>query len=175
MSPFCVAYGWNPQLCTESRDEIPGGRAPAAIDAAERLRDVHETLVERWQKAGASQSKYYDKRHTPKTFKVGDIVLLLTKNLKLNVPKKKLGPKFVGPFKILDAVGAQAYRLALPTEKKIHNVFHVSLLKPYKGRVGEEYKGRLPLSDEDSEWEVEKVLDHRTRKKVRQYLIRWKG
>jgi hypothetical protein len=77
-------------------------------------------------------------------------VLLSTKNLKLNVPKKKLSPKFAGPFRILDAVGAQAYCLALPTEKKIHNVFYISLLELYRLRTGEDYKGTLPLVDKDS-------------------------
>ncbi|XP_058099828.1 uncharacterized protein LOC131244201 [Magnolia sinica] len=46
--------------------------------------------------------------------------------------KGKLAPRFIGPFDILDRVGAVAYRLALPTAlASIHNVFHISMLKKY--------------------------------------------
>ena len=57
-------------------------------------------------------------------------MLLSTKNLKLKVPKKKIAAKFIGPFQVLDAVGKQAYYLALLTLYQMHNVFHVSLLEP---------------------------------------------
>jgi hypothetical protein len=62
-------------------------------------------------------------------FKVGDIVLLLTKNLKLLGVKKKLSARFLGPFRVYNAIGSQAYRLALPTLYKIYNVFYVCLLE----------------------------------------------
>ncbi|XP_073152919.1 uncharacterized protein [Henckelia pumila] len=46
--------------------------------------------------------------------------------------KGKLAPRFIGPFKILDRVGALAYRVALPPNLDgVHNVFHVSMLRKY--------------------------------------------
>ena len=101
-------------------------------------------------------------------------MLLATKNLRLPVPKKKLGPKYVGPFRVIDAVGTQAYRLALPSAYRIHNVFHVSLLEPWQHRAGEEPAEPMPLADDEGEWEVETVLDSRMRKGERYYLIQWK-
>lgn len=42
----------------------------------------------------------------------------------------KLGPRFFGPFKVLERVGDQAHRLELPTELDgIHNTFHVCYLR----------------------------------------------
>ena len=46
--------------------------------------------------------------------------------------KGKLSPKYVGPFEVLEKVGALAYRVALPPKLgKTHNVFHISSLKKY--------------------------------------------
>ncbi|XP_017970421.1 PREDICTED: uncharacterized protein LOC108660674 [Theobroma cacao] len=46
--------------------------------------------------------------------------------------KGKLSPRHIGPFKILERVGAVAYHLALPPDlSNIHPVFHVSMLRKY--------------------------------------------
>ncbi|XP_043808003.1 uncharacterized protein LOC122722136 [Manihot esculenta] len=46
--------------------------------------------------------------------------------------KGKLSPRFIGPYEIMERVGPVAYKLALPPElDKIHNVFHVSMLRRY--------------------------------------------
>ena len=47
--------------------------------------------------------------------------------------KGKLSPRFIGPFEVLKRVGEVAYMIALPPDlERIHNVFHVSVLRPYK-------------------------------------------
>ena len=47
--------------------------------------------------------------------------------------KGKLSPRFIGPYEMIDKVGPVAYILALPPElEKIHNVFHVSMLRSYR-------------------------------------------
>ena len=43
----------------------------------------------------------------------------------------KLAPKYCGPFDILPKLGSVVYQLALPPNMKVHNVFHVSILKIY--------------------------------------------
>lgn len=45
----------------------------------------------------------------------------------------KLSPKFDGPFLILERIGTIAYKLQLPDEARIHNVFHASLFKKKVG------------------------------------------
>ena len=44
----------------------------------------------------------------------------------------KLSSRFIGPFEVLERVGAVAYRLALPSSLSgVHEVFHVSMLRKY--------------------------------------------
>ena len=46
--------------------------------------------------------------------------------------KRKLAPRYIGPFEIRARVGEVAYRLVLPPElSRIHPVFHVSMLRKY--------------------------------------------
>ena len=42
-----------------------------------------------------------------------------------------LAPRYCGPFNILERIGLVAYKIALPLIVKVHDVFHVSLLKRY--------------------------------------------
>lgn len=47
--------------------------------------------------------------------------------------KGKLSQRYIGPFEVLSKVGAVAYELALPPDLgHVHNVFHMSVLKPFK-------------------------------------------
>ena len=46
--------------------------------------------------------------------------------------RRKLSPRFIGPFEILERLGTVAYRLALPPSMSVvHEVFHVSMLRKY--------------------------------------------
>jgi hypothetical protein len=63
---------------------------------------------------------------------VGQKVLLSTINFKLAHPRtRKLLPKWVGPFEVTERIGKVAYKLDLPPNLKMHNVFHVQLFKKY--------------------------------------------
>jgi hypothetical protein len=57
--------------------------------------------------------------------------------------KGKLGPKFYWLFKIMERVGNIVYRLQLLAGAKIHDVFHVDLLKKFCEEPPEE-SGTLP-------------------------------
>jgi hypothetical protein len=68
-------------------------------------------------------------------FQVGDLVLLSTANLRLPLGTKrvkKLAPKFIGPFSILERIAeGRAYRLELPPHMRLHPTFHVWSLRSF--------------------------------------------
>ena len=86
-------------------------------------------------------------------------------------------PKFIGPFKISDRINEVAYKLQLPDSMSIHNVFHISLLKPYY-EDGNYQPPPLPIVMNDKPYyEVEYIINHRDVRKgkriERQYLVKW--
>ena len=114
---------------------------------------------------------------------MGDWVLVSTKNIKLKVKQDtKLLPKFVGPVQITKCIGKVAYRVDLPHVWRIHNVFHVSLLRKHIPR-GEPGNVAAPpvewLSNDDPLYEVEGILAHhrtKTKKSVStRFLVKWKN
>jgi len=177
-SPFYAMYAYNPSFTWDVDTEVPEGGAPAAHERATTIKAVRDELAQRLRAAGEYQTKYYNQRHKPRHFNVGDEVLLSSKNIRLARPSKKLDNRFLEPFKILEVVGKQAYRLELPqTYNRIHPVFHVSLLEPYQRHAGEEPSIPPPaiLLPDGEEWEVEKILDECKHYKKTQYLVKWHG
>jgi hypothetical protein len=178
LTPFYAVYGKHPLLTTPPADSRQEGEVPDAVERIQRMHSAREKAKEHLERARDYQSQHYNKKHKPETFQKGDLVLLNTKHINfVKQPSKKLSSKFIGPFRVQDAVGAQAYRLTLPPHYRIHNVFHVSLLEHWKSRTGQEENTQAPeISPEGEEvWEVEKILGRRTRKGQLQYWLRWKG
>ena len=80
------------------------------------------------------QKSQADLKGTPKEFQVGEHVFIKVRAKKSSLRLgscAKLEPRYGGPFEILSRIGQVAYQLALPPNLKVHNVFHISVLKKY--------------------------------------------
>nr|GEZ22058.1 hypothetical protein [Tanacetum cinerariifolium] len=92
-------------------------------------------IKDRLKAARDRQKSYADKRRKPLEFSVGDYVLLKVSSWKGVVrfgKKRKLAPRFVEVFEIVEKVGLVAYRLDFPEELNGgHDMFHISNLKKY--------------------------------------------
>ena len=67
-----------------------------------------------------------------KSYQLGDRVWLEGRNLTTTHPTAKLAPRRYGPFPITRVISRTSYQLKLPPQWKIHNVFHATLLTPYR-------------------------------------------
>ena len=161
---------------------VLGQNLPAVTRFDNRVQTALKEARECLERAQNRQSKHADKHRRDVAFEKGEQVLLSTQHITLKHPgTRKLLPRWIGPFTILDRIGTLAYRLDLPESmSKIHAVFHVSKLKPYKasGRV---QPPPVPIEIEgELEYEVERVLDKRVVKRRRrsdavEYLVKWLG
>ena len=110
-------------------DELASTESVACF--ARRVASGWKLARENLKRSVRLQAKYYDKRHRDVIYRVGDLVLLSTRNLKMKGIPSKLQKRFVGPFWVIEAIGQQAYKLSLPNNWKIRPVFHVSLLRDW--------------------------------------------
>ena len=110
-----------------------------------------------------AQQSWVKHRDTPR-YQVDDQVWLEGRHLRTHQPTAKLAPRCHGPFKIVQLMSPVNYRLQLPTQWSIHDVFHTDLLTPYQETRthGPNYLRPPPeLVEGVEEFEVEKILDSR--------------
>ena len=93
--------------------------------------------------------KYADrKRGEADNYKVGDLVMLSTKDLKYQMVRRrteKLTERFVGPYKIKKIVSLNTVELELSSTIKIHLVVNVNRIHRYVGQVEGQKKEQLAL------------------------------
>ncbi|XP_056388308.1 olfactory receptor-like protein OLF4 [Hyla sarda] len=70
------------------------------------------------------------KRRSPPVLVPGDRVWLSSRYIHFRVPSYKLGPRYLGPYRVKKRINPVCYQLHLPSSLRIPNCFHVSLLKP---------------------------------------------
>ena len=180
-TPFFLTYGRNPLTPSDIDLRMFDSENPDASAYLRRHRLALDAAKQALTNAVQRYKSYADQKRTDRCFAVGDEVLLSTEHLKIATAdgKRKLLPRFVGPFKVLDRVGVVSYRIALPQCMKCHPVFHVSKLKPYSKSVRFQPPPVPQAVDGEFEYEVEAILGHRDRKRgrkiIREYLLKWQG
>ncbi|KAI4348705.1 hypothetical protein L6164_009396 [Bauhinia variegata] len=149
MTPFEALYGYHP---TFNNPYVTGDSVVEAVNGVNRSRQQISTLLQHNLSKAQNRMKFYvDKKRIERHFEVRDFVYLILQpycqSSVANTPFHKLAACYYSPYEILEKVGSMAYKLALPTGSKIHNVSHVSMLKKHKGDRPTSIT--LPLSQDD--------------------------
>ena len=135
MSPYEALYGrpCRTPLCWTQ----VGERSMLGPEIVEETTEKIKLVREKMKEAQDRQKSYADRRRKHIEFEVGDMVYLkmITFKGRTRVSgRRKLDPRYLGPFRIIERVGAVAYKLNLPSEMEaFHNVFHVSQLRKCLG------------------------------------------
>ena len=178
VSPFEATSGQNPRMGFELRKKR---KFEGAEKFAKRIKEVQEEAKAVLGKVQEDMRRYADRHRVEIVeYKVGDLVLLSTKDLKWQMvgqSSEKLVEWFVGPYKIKAIISSNVVELELPATVKIHLVVNVSWIKQYIDQVnGQRKETPQPVVVEgEEEWEVEKILNKRKIREKDKFLVWWKG
>jgi len=162
MSPFKANYRQNPRMGFEGRKK---GKYKGAEKFIEKMKKIQEEAKAALEKTQEDIRKYTNrKRSDIDKYRVGDLVMLSTKDLKYQMVGRrteKLTERFVGPYKVKKIVSLNAIKLELPSTVKIYLVVNVSRIHRYVGQVeGQKKKQPAPVIIEGKEeWEIERILN----------------
>jgi hypothetical protein len=137
--PFDIVYGFVPHapidllpLSTSERVNFD------AKQCAELILKFHETTKENIECMNAKYKVVGSKGKKNVTFEPGDLVWLhLRKDMFPDLRKSKLLPRADGPFKVLQRITDNAYKLELPANFGVSPIFNTADLKPYLGEEDE--------------------------------------
>jgi hypothetical protein len=182
-APFELNYGYMPTMNT--------GFAPQSISvpgvkhfverALQNLTEAHDAIIESRVRQTHNANR---RRRADDQFIVGDLVYVSTADLSL--PKgraSKLLPKYVGPFKVLEAqTSTSSYKIELPAQlraRNLHDRFHRSKLRPYHANDDALFPHREAHkfydfgTPDDQEWLVEEILAHAWDKDQLSFQVHW--
>jgi len=136
MSPFKANHGQDPKMGFKGRKK---GKYQGIEKFIKKMKKIQEEAKAVLEKAQKEIKKYTDrKRGEINSYKVGDLVILSTKDLKYQMVgrrTKKLIERFVGPYKIKKIISLNIVELELPSMVKIYLVVNVSRICKYIGQV----------------------------------------
>jgi hypothetical protein len=181
MTPFEVVYGQKPPSVLSY---LLGASKVQAVDLTLTAWEaILCTLKENLVMAQNRMKKQADQGRSERQFAEEDQVFLQLQPYKQTSLKvehcQKLAPRFYGPYIVLKHVGQVAYQLALPSNSKLHHIFHVSCLKKVIGAKCQIQTNLLKLTEEGSIWlQPEAVLDqherHLCHRTIKEVLVQWK-
>jgi len=175
-TPFRIVYGRDPPSIRsyEAGETRVAAVAKSMAEREEFLQDVRYRL----EQAQKVQKRHYDKLHRAVSYKLGDWVLLRLRHRSIasldTAASGKLKPRYFGPYRVSEIINDVAVRLELPPRARLHDVFHVGLLRRW---VGDPPVAPPPLPvvhNGAALPDPERIIKGRLARGVRQVLVRWK-
>jgi len=129
-SPFKTNYGQDPRMGFEGRKK---GKYAGAEKFVKKIKEIQEEAKAALKKAQKDMRKYADKKRSDADeYKVGNLVMLSTKDLKYQMVGRrteKLTERFVGPYRVKEIISSNVVKLKLPSTVKIHPVVNISRVR----------------------------------------------
>jgi len=127
-------YGQDPRMGFKGRMK---GKYEGAKKFVKKIKEIQEEAKAALGKAQEEMKKYADKKRAEvDKYKVEDLVILSTKDLKYQIISRrteKLTERFVEPYRVKKIVSSNTVELELPNIVKIYLVVNVSRIQKYVG------------------------------------------
>jgi len=143
------------------------GKYEATGKFIEKMKKIQEEAKAALRKVQKEMKKFADRKQgKSEEYRVGDLVLLSTKDLKWQMKgrrSEKLTERFIGSYKIKRIISSNAVELDLPKSIRIYPIVNVSRVQLYKPQVERQKKTppKPVIIKEEKEFEVEKILNKR--------------
>ena len=187
-TPFYLSMGLHPRTPLSlimPTNKKSNTKAESADEFVKRRQEEFRHARDAMRRAQERQAKYANRGRLDVQFKVGDKVLLATSHLRLPEAQnasRKLQPRYHGPYVVKEVISPVAYRLSLPKSFKIHDVIHISHLKPHHDGSKQfpfrpAYKAPPPpeIIAEDEYFKISGFDKHRLRFHQPEFLVRFEG
>lgn len=184
ISPFRVLNGYEPRTSFDLHNPEPPRSATEqlsrqnALDVASRQEKAIAFAQSSLQSQQDKMKRLADRTRREVDWAVGDLIVIDTRNWKLDRPSRKLSDKWYGPVKVLAKEG-ESWRVDLPVHWKIHPVFHSHSLRKYISNPlpGQLRPAQAPMQiiANQDEWEITSILGSRVQNNKLEYRIQWQG
>jgi len=160
--PFKANYEQDPRMGFETRKKR---KYKGAEKFATKIKEIQEEVKVVLGKVQEEMKKYADrKRVEVNKYRVGDLVMLSTKDLKYQMVGRrteKLTERFVGPYRIKKIISLNVVELELSSTVKIHPIVNISRIQRYIGQVEGQKKKQpaLVIVEGEEKWEVKRILN----------------
>lgn len=180
-TPFYATQGFHPYSGLNPRATT---NVPAAQTFIDEVKRVHNEIRAALRLSKDTMKRFYDRHQgEARQYEIGDHVWVEGTNLTSDRPFGKFGERRYGPFKILEKIGASAYKLELPRNwHRVHPVFNEVLLSPHHGPAFDNQLEVPPpppeIINDEEQFPVEAIIKSRLvggRARKLQYYIKWQG
>ena len=180
LSPFMIVDGYVPFSATDLALPAPGATHNAtALDFVRKQKVAARLAQDAIIAAQDTAANIYNRKRSTHIYKKGDYVLLKSAHVyppgERERPSTKLRDKYIGPFKVIRNIGANAVELELKGGLQNHPVFAIESTKPYPPDIRVQRSKAAPDEDDTQQTYVKDILTYKIRQRRRMWLVEWAG
>ena len=167
-TPFFLNNGWHPRLPSRLNLSRKPSKNPSAVDFIGNIEKGIAKAKVCLQAAQQRQKKYADQKRVDLFFNVGEYVWLNSEHIVIKaVGSRKLLAQWLGPFEVTAVVNPVNYKLKVSAHYRIHDVFHVSMLRLAHDNGAGKRRPPTTMIEGQEEFDLEELLAHRPAHKNR--------